>query len=216
MQNEIYLWGSGGGACEIKHLIDDLKTAASGYVIKAVVGRGPRTESEDLESLAYIDTAQAGWESAINPQASAIVTAGTSKLREIMWSEIDKLGLDRPILIHPSAAVAVTARLSAGCVVGPNVTISASVKCEKNVYVSFNASVGHHSSIGAHGVISPGARLGGEVTCGPRFFIGLGGIVVPRVKIGGDVSVSAGALVTGSLPDGSRVIARRSRVLGKL
>jgi UDP-3-O-[3-hydroxymyristoyl] glucosamine N-acyltransferase len=216
MQNEIYLWGSGGGACEIKHLIDDLNTAGIRYVIKAVVGRGPRTEGEELQNFAYIDTAQAGWESAITPQTAAIVTAGTSQLRETMWGEIDKLGLIRSVLIHPSAVVAATARLSPGCIVGPNVTISASVKLEENVYVSFNASVGHHSSIGAHGVISPGARLGGEVMCGPRFFIGLGGIVVPRVRIGSGVSVSAGALVTSSLPDGSRVIAQKSRAFGSL
>lgn len=216
MQNEIYLWGSGGGTCEIKHLIDDLNSAGGRHVIKAVVGRGPQTEGYGLRDLAYIDTAQTGWELAINPQAAAVVTAGTPQLREVMWREIDKLGLSRPVLIHPSAVVAGTVRLSPGCIVGPNVTISASVRLDVNVYVSFNASVGHHSTIGPHGVISPGARVGGEVLCGPQFFIGLGGVVVPRVKIGSSVSVSAGALVSGDLPDGSRVIQQKSRVLGSL
>ncbi len=216
MPSEIYLWGSGGGASEIRHLIDDLNQAGAEYVIKGIVGKGPRDGFDDLLDLPYIDTALAGWDSAVPCHALAVVTAGAPHLREVMWNEIETLKLDRPVLIHPTAVVPASARLAEGCVVGPNATISAAVNLAQNVYVSFNASAGHHSRLGAHSVLSPGARIGGEVMIGTHFFIGLGGVVVPRVKIGNGVSVSAGALVTGPLPDNSRVIAQKSRVLGNL
>ena len=216
MPGEIYLWGSGGGACEIRHLIDDLNRSGADYRIKGLIGLGSRSEYEDLWDLDHIDMARDGWESMIDSRSLAVVTVGKPELREKMWAEIERLGLACPVLVHPSAVVAVTAQLLPGCVLGPNVTISFSARLEKNVYVSFNASVGHHSSIGPHGVISPGARIGGEVTCGPHFFIGLSGVIVPRIKIGSRVSVSAGALVASDLGDNSRVIEQKSRVLGSL
>jgi acetyltransferase-like isoleucine patch superfamily enzyme len=216
MLNDFYLWGSGAGACEIRHIIDDLNSAGAKHVIRGLVGRGAKRDWAAFRDLNYIDTEEAGWKSKIASGTVAIITAGTPKLRKVMWDEIELLGLNRTVLIHPSAVIANNVHLAPGCVIGPNVTISTSVKLGENVYVSFNASIGHHSFVGAHGVISPGARLGGEVTCGPNFFVGINGVVVPRVKIGSDVNVSAGALVTGPLPDGSNVIQGRSRVLGGL
>jgi methionyl-tRNA formyltransferase len=213
MQSEVYFWGSGDGAFEMLHLLEDLNRAGAAYVVKGIVGRGPRPNNKDLIDLSYTDVDTPGWESTVPRHALAVVTAGDPLVREAMWEEIEKLGLTSPVLIHPSAVVSSTAHLAAGCVVGPNATISALVTLSENVYVSFNASVGHHSRVGLHGVVSPGARLGGEVTCGTHFFIGLGGVVVPRVKIGDRVTVSAGALVAGHLPNGSKVIQQKSRVL---
>jgi len=213
MQSDVYLWGSGDGAFEMLDLIEDLNRGESTYVVRGIVGRGPRPEYNDLQHLLYTDVDQPGWETTVPRDALAIVTAGEPLLREVMWNEIEKLGLSSPVLVHPSAVVSSTARLAAGCVVGANATISALVVLDENVYISFNASVGHHSRIGRHGVVSPGARVGGEVTCGTHFFIGLAGVVIPRVSIGDNVTVSAGALVVARLRNGTRVIQQPSRAL---
>jgi hypothetical protein len=111
MQSEVYLWGSGGGACEIRHLIEDLNRAGTGHEIKGIVGSGPQPEFEGLRDLVYVDTAQTGWQSTIDPLAGAVVTAGSPELRATMWAEIEAIGLSRPILINPTAVVAATARL---------------------------------------------------------------------------------------------------------
>lgn len=215
MPGKIYLWGSGGGASEILHLIEDLNRHGGNFCLAGMVGRGERPPRADLAKLAYIDSARDGWESTLALPAAAVVTVGQPCLRETLWREIRRLGLPCPALVHPSAVVSPTARLASGCIVGPNATISAAAELGENVYVSFNASIGHDCRLGAHSVLSPGARLGGGVAAGARLFVGLGGIIIPGVAAGDDASVAAGALLTGSLRDGSRAVPLRSRVLGR-
>jgi acetyltransferase-like isoleucine patch superfamily enzyme len=209
---EIYLWGNGGGASEVYHIIQDMNRAGSDIKILGCVGR--REGLFSGADINLIDIETQGWESRVKKSAGAAITAGDAGLRETMWNEVKTLGLALPALIHPGAAVAGSVRFGEGCVVGPNVTISPFVTLGHGTYVSFNSSIGHHSLIGQFSVLSPGTRIGGQVCCGSHLLTGLNAVIAPGSELGDHVSVSAGALVSGKVANRSMVIHGRSRTIG--
>ena len=205
---QIYLWGSGDGAIEVLHILEDLEL----YQVCGVVSRH-KPEYESLKAYPFFNANDPSYKENIKNTSSAVVTVGDPYLRERMLEEIEEFELQLPVLIHPSTVVAKDCVIEKGCVIGPQVTISSGVEVKENCYISFNASVGHHSVIGKHSVISPGTRIGGSVECGHSVFTGLNAVVVPRVKIGNGSILSAGSLLTKSTNDNVRVIAGQNRML---
>lgn len=210
----IYLWGAGDGAAELIHLIDDVNREHGHvqYEICGLVG-SEKPKYASFESFPFIDIREPAWLKQIDRSALAVITSGHPAVREKMFTEAKGAGVRLPVMIHPCAVISGTCSMGEGCIVGPNVTISYGVTLQSNCYVSFNASVGHHTEVGAHSVFSPGTRVGGAVTCGRNVFTGLNAVIAPGVKIGDHSVLSAGALVVDTVEDHSKVIAAKSRAL---
>lgn len=88
-----------------------------------------------------------------------------------------------PPLVHPSAVVARSAKLGAGCVVMAGAVIQAGACIGPFAIVNTCASVDHHCMVGAYAHIAPGAHLCGGVEVGEGALIGVGVGVAPGAKI---------------------------------
>jgi len=207
-----YLWGGGAGACEIYHIISDLNKIRNSYEIIGVVGK-VAPDHPELAGVDFIDISQTGWQEHINPAGCAFITSGTPRLRKIMYEEAKVIGLELPVLCHPSAVISPDTFISEGCIVGPNTTISSLVRLKHNVYLSFNASIGHHTVIDEHCFFSPGTRVGGRIICSSRVFTGMNAVILNGVTVGTDANISACSLVASAVPDGATVIHSKSRIL---
>lgn len=210
--NKAYLWGGGGAACEVFHIISDLNRVTPTYEVVGVVGDQP-PEHPILKSLVFIDITQKDWRNKIDRSGSAFITSGHTHLRELMYTEVKELGLLLPVLRHPTAVVAPDADIAEGCILGPNTTISSLVRFKPNVYLNFNSSVGHHTLVGEHSFFSPGTRMGARIDCGSKVFTGMNAVVLTGGKIGCGARVSACSLVVSPVPDGATVIHPKSRII---
>lgn len=187
MSRRVVILGAGGFACELGDMLQD-----AGFVIDGCVA--PDTNA-DLpfpwlggdEVLATLD-----------PGVELALAIGSPKVRRAMLT-----GLPRPLLgfVHPTAWVAPSVRMGAGCIVYPNVTIHAHTVLEDGVLVNSNATIGHHGHIGAGSTINPGAALGGHVHVGAGSVIGIGAAIRQGLRIGDNVMVGAGAAVVSDLAD---------------
>ena len=107
---------------------------------------------------------------------------------------------DLPVLVHPSASIAASAKLGAGTVVLQGATVGAYAVIGDGCLVNSGAVVEHESSLGDFCSIGPGAALGGNVRVGVRAAIAIGATVKHGVSIGEDCVLGAASYAHRDVP----------------
>lgn len=122
---------------------------------------------------------------------------------------------DHVTVIHSSAEVSPSARVSQGTLIGPRAVVNADAIIERDCIVNSGAIVEHDCRIGTAAHIAPGVVLGGAVHIGTLTLVGLGARVLPGVRIGNRCIIGAGAVVTADVPDGTTTVGVPARVMGR-
>jgi sugar O-acyltransferase (sialic acid O-acetyltransferase NeuD family) len=175
-----------------------------------------------VEVVAFVDDAPAkagtsiwgipvvAWDRFLADESSrgaAIALAfGDNRARQRSVERVRAAGRDVATLVHPTAAVARTARLGAGTVVMAGAAVNPDALVGEGCIVNTGAVVEHDCVIGNFAHLSPNAALGGGVKVGARTHLGLGAVTLPLVQIGADVRVGAGAVVHRDVADGLTIV----------
>ncbi len=104
-------------------------------------------------------------------------------------------------IIHPSAAIAPSAKIGRGCVIMPHATISTNAVVGDHCVVNYNASVGHDSVLAGNNFIQPGARISGNCQIGEGSLIGSNSFVYQNVRIGKECLIDAMAYIHDEVGD---------------
>jgi len=148
-----------------------------------------------------------------NPQdKQVVISIGDSAIRKTIAERIgDRCGFIA--VVHTSAIVAPSSRVSAGTVVMPNAVINADSNVGAHVIVNTAAIIEHDCTIGDFVHISPNATLCGNVSVGEGTHIGAAAVVIPGIKIGSWCKIGAGAVVIKDVPDGATVVGNPGRII---
>lgn len=117
--------------------------------------------------------------------------------------------------VHPTAYVAHNVRLSPGCVILPNVSITSSTSLGKSCCVRPGTTIGHNTILGDHTSITAGASVGSWVNIGKGSFIGLKACVREYTNIGEYAMVAMGAVVINNIGSGELWAGNPARLLRK-
>jgi acetyltransferase EpsM len=139
-----------------------------------------------------------------------IIAIGNNKIRENIAA---KLIHTKALTIHPTSAVAKSAKIGFGSVLMANTSVNADASIGKHVIINTNASVDHDCILGDFVHISPQVGLAGNVTVGEGTHIGIGAVVIQGIKIGKWVTVGAGAVVIKDVPDYAVVVGNPAKII---
>nr|WP_222533451.1 acetyltransferase [Azospirillum sp. 412522] len=114
-------------------------------------------------------------------------------------------------IVHPTAYVAPTARVGAGCVLCPLCFVGAFAAIADHAVVNAHASLGHDARLGRAAVLSPHASCGGGAFIGEEALLGSGAILLPGQSVGARARVAPGAVVYGPVPDGAMAMGNPAR-----
>lgn len=199
-------------ACRSRYLDEVAEIVwRSGAHVAAVVDNMPEAGALTCDYAPVIDVADLpGW----LPGRFVAVPLSVPGHRFTVAAQLRALGVTSlPPLVDPTAIVARTARVGAGCVVNAGAVIGARTTLGAMAHVNRSASVGHHNAIGDYASLGPGCVLAGSVTVRPGAFIGAGAVLAPRVTIGANATIGAGAVVVADVPDFAVVVGNPGRVL---
>jgi sugar O-acyltransferase (sialic acid O-acetyltransferase NeuD family) len=200
--------GAGGGAREIRWLIDDINSVEPSYEFVGYVVSDPSSPGryDDRENIVGSIDDLCNGDLAIEAIAIGIgdPTARYS-IGERLKHELPTVAMPR--LVHPSVAMdgksctpGSGTILCAGAIVTVNVTIGS--------YSMINRScnIGHEAVVGLGVVINPLASISGGVVLGDRTLVGTGATILQYINIGADATIGAGAVVTRDVPPGTTVV----------
>lgn len=136
----------------------------------------------------------------------AAVAIGNNRIRQSKLIQLDEVGFDLPVLIHPQAIVSRYATFGKGTVVFAGAVVNADARLGNGVILNTGCTVDHDCQLADAVHISPGANLAGAVKVGERSWLGIGSSVRQLMSIGADVVVGAGAAVVNDVPAGQTVV----------
>jgi sugar O-acyltransferase (sialic acid O-acetyltransferase NeuD family) len=142
-----------------------------------------------------------------------IVGLGDNRLRQSVYEEAAKAGLEFITAVHPSVHLGGRVKIGAGSLLVAGAIINVDAVIGENVIINTGATVDHDCRIGAHVHLSPGVHLAGGVTVGELSHIGIGAVVLPNIEVGRACIVGAGAVVRESIPDGAIVAGNPARLI---
>ena len=140
-----------------------------------------------------------------------IITIGDCKIRRKIAQELG----NREYLtaIHPSAVIAMSAKIGYGTVVMAGAIINPFVEVGNHCIVNTGATVDHECVIEDYVHIAPGAHLCGQVHVGEGTLIGVGSSVIPCINIGKWSVIGAGSVVVKDIPDGCLAYGNPCRIV---
>ncbi|MDQ8732459.1 NeuD/PglB/VioB family sugar acetyltransferase [Bradyrhizobium sp. LHD-71] len=118
-----------------------------------------------------------------------------------------------PVIVHPAAAVSVTATIGVGTIVSAGAIIQQDARVGRFCILNTSCSIDHDSVIGDHVSVSPGARTAGNVTIEDNVFVGLGALIIGGVTVGAGATLGAGAVVLRNVAGGSTVVGNPAKPL---
>ena len=145
--------------------------------------------------------------------ALPIVPAIGSVARRALVERLVAEGRRLASLVHPSAVIAPSAVIEAGCVIFPNVVVGARSRIGAGTIVNRGALVGHHTEIGAHSFLGPGANVAGAIHIGEQVYVGLAAVVRDGLTVGARAVIGAGAVAVGDVAAGTTVVGIPARPL---
>jgi len=145
----------------------------------------------------------------------AVVAIGDNHQRIRLVKELQKKGFELPVIIHPSAVIAGSAKIEKACVVFAHAVVQSSAVLGVAVIINTSSSVDHDCVIGDAVHLCPGTHLGGNVIIGNHTLLGVGVSVKHGVSIGSASIIGAGATVINDIGDDLTVVGVPAKALNE-
>ena len=145
---------------------------------------------------------------------NGIGSVGVAELRTKIYDAWTERGYQFATVIHPSAYVSPSARVSEGVQIMAHAVVQPEAVIGKNTIINTAATVDHDCQIGSHNHIAPGCTLSGSVRTGNECHLGVGATIIQQVTLGHRVIVGAGATVIRDVPDNQTVVGTPAKTIG--
>jgi sugar O-acyltransferase (sialic acid O-acetyltransferase NeuD family) len=140
---------------------------------------------------------------------------GRNLTRRSVSQALESGGFLPVTLIDPTALVAPSAVIGAGCYLAAQVFVGPAARLGRHVLVNVGASLGHHCRCGDFSQICPGGRISGHGHLGEGGFVGSNGVAAPGVAIADWATVGAASLVVHDVPAKATALGVPARILGR-
>ncbi len=200
---QMIVYGGGGHG---KSLIESIRATGEHEIIGIVddgLARG--TQILGLPVLGGAEVLPDMLAQGVRLAANAVGGIGDARSRILVFRRLVEAGFACPAVVHPTAFVEPSARLSAGVQVMPHAYVGSESDVGFGVIINTAAVVSHDCRLGAYANVSPGALLAGGVTVGEAALVGMGVTVNLGVTIGDAARVGNSAVVKQDVPPGGVV-----------
>jgi sugar O-acyltransferase (sialic acid O-acetyltransferase NeuD family) len=195
----IVVYGGGGHG---KALIELLRVLGT-YHIAGVVDDGLPAGQAILDVPVLGDGEALGplYQKGVRLAVNAVGGIGDVAVRIKVFQRIAQAGFACPAVVHPTAFVEASARLSPGVQVFPHAYVGSDARVGFGSIINTGAIVSHDCILGDYTNLSPGAILAGAVQIGSGALIGMGATINLEARIGAGARIGNGATVKSDVPE---------------
>jgi sugar O-acyltransferase (sialic acid O-acetyltransferase NeuD family) len=197
---DIIVVGAGGFGRELAEYVLDVAARQSEIRLKGFLDDDPKKKAE-MGRVLGVEVINDPPAYAIQENDRFLISIGDPELRKLLSGRLAERGGKFFTLIHPTAHVASTAILGAGCIIGPFANVGSNAQLGEHVLLNLYAAAGHDTQIGSCSVFSPYGIANGGSVIGERVFFGTHAVVTPNKKVGRQSRIAAGAVVYRDVPE---------------
>lgn len=142
-----------------------------------------------------------------------ICAVGDPATKLLLCRQLVARGARFVTLLHPSAVVGPRCSVGTGCIICPQVVLTADVTLGDFVTVNVCATIGHDARVGQGCTISGHSDVTGFAVLGEGVFLGSHASVLPGAKVEDYAVVGAGSVVIRRVPRYSTVVGVPARLV---
>jgi sugar O-acyltransferase (sialic acid O-acetyltransferase NeuD family) len=206
----VIVYGAGGHG---KVVADILR--ACGVEVEGFVDDDP-LKCRGLSGLKLLGGSRWLIERAANQSTAVALGIGDNFIRHTVAEQCAGAGIQLVTAIHPSATIAVSAKISSGVVIMAHAVVNPDAAIGQGAIINTAAVVEHDCKVGTFAHLSPNVAIGGNVEVGDFSWLGIGASVIPKIKIGAYSIVGAGATVIHNIDDWTVAVGTPARSLKQL
>lgn len=196
--NKIVIYGSGGFAREVVHLIEDINEQEETWEVLGYIDDNAENHGEVINDLPVL-----GGFDWIKEQDSIAVAMGigSPNAKKAIVKTLNELSnVTYPNLIHPSVKFSRFNTIGKGNVICEGNILTTNIDIKDFVTINLNCTIGHDTLIGSYTTILPNASVSGNVVFEERVDFGTNATIIQGIKVGEGTIVGAGAVVVKDLP----------------
>lgn len=145
--------------------------------------------------------------------ANGIGALPNKKKRWEIAEKMRNLGYEFIDVIHPSAIVSKSVKLSHGVQIMAGSIIQADTKIGQDSIINSGSCIDHDCSINSNCHIAPGVVISGGVVIGDGCHLGTGTIVIQNITIGSGCVIAAGSVIYKDIPSNQTLIQTKNNIL---
>src|SRR5581483_8944837 len=187
MSDLLVVYGAGGHGKVVAEIL-----FASGRRVAGFLDDNPALNGSSVLDLPVFAAAEwLQW----NPRAYVALGIGNNAQRENASHQVRKFGGTLVVAIHPTAAVARSAKIAEGVVIMPGAALNPDCQVGEGAIINTGAIVEHDVRIGRYAHLAPRCVTGGAASVGDFAQFGMGAVVLAGKRIGQNAVIGAGAVV---------------------
>ena len=129
----------------------------------------------------------------------SVGSVGNCDVRKKIYRYLKTIGLQLPVIAHPTAIIARNAKIKEGAFMAARAVVNSGAKIGRNAIINTASSVDHDCRIGDFVHIGPGVALSGDIKIGNETHIGTGARIIQNLTIGSKCMVGAGVTIRQNL-----------------
>lgn len=196
---KIVVYGSGGFARELVHLIEDINEHENTWEVLGYIDDNVENHGKIINDLPVLGGSD--WIKTQDTLAVAMGIGAPNTKKAIAEKLVGLENVTYPNLIHPSVKYSKYNTIGKGNVICEGNILTTNIDIKDFVTINLNCTIGHDVVIESHTTILPNASVSGNVVFEERVDFGTNATIIQGVRVGEGTIVGAGAVVVKDLPE---------------
>lgn len=196
--SDIVIYGSGGFAREIAHLIEDINKVDNKWNVLGFLDDNMDNHGKEINDLRVLGGKE--WLSD-KENINVVLGIGAPKAKKAIIRNLEQYSnIIYPNLIHPSVTISRFNHIGLGNVICEGSILTTNIKFLNFVTINLNCTIGHDVEIGSYSTVLPNASISGNVVFEECVDFGTNSTIIQGIRVGEATIVGAGAVVVKDLP----------------
>lgn len=196
--DDIVIYGSGGFAREVAHLIEDINKVNNKWNVLGFLDDNIDNHGMKINGLLVLGGKE--WLSD-KSRISIVLGIGSPKVKKGIIRKLEKYtNVVYPNLIHPTVTFSRFNNIGSGNVICEGNILTTNIKLFDFVTINLNCTIGHDAELGSYSTVLPNGSISGNVVFEECVDFGTNSTIIQGLRVGEGTVVGAGAVVVKDLP----------------
>lgn len=197
--NKIVIYGSGGFAREVAHLIEDINAQEQQWEVLGFIDDNQENHGKIVNELPVLGGKE--WFHSYQDKISVVMGIGSPRAKKAIAQQLKEFKqIDYPNLIHPSVTFSRFNQIGEGNVICEGSILTTNIILKDFVTINLNCTIGHDTEIYSYSTILPNGSVSGNVVFDECVDFGTNATIIQGIRIGEETIVGAAAVVVRDLP----------------
>lgn len=196
--NSIVIYGSGGFAREVAHLIEGINKLRKEWDVLGYLDDNIDNHGKEINDLPVLGGRE--WLSD-KRDINVVLGIGSPKVKKAIIEKLEQYSnISYPNLIHPSVTFSRFNDIGIGNIICEGNILTTNIKLLDFVTINLNCTIGHDVELGFYSTVHPNASISGNVVFEECVDFGTNSTIIQGIRVGEDTVVGAGAVVVKNMP----------------